>query len=219
MKQQIKNTRDPIEKREINNRLEEVQRSLSMETESREQAAQMRIRNFYKTGTGKMNPETFYCIKEKQTSREIHSLTVDGRNITDPEEIVQIMQNWYEDTAQHSTPQTTTLPEFLDQNKIILPQLTDEQKNDLAEEFTTDEVSDALKEAQEKSAPDPSGQNISFYKLLFMLTPALMTAAINQMVFIPGLIEDKKFAWVRNRKVCYIPKKPNPTTPHQITVH
>ncbi len=59
MKQQIKNTRDPIEKREMNNRLEEVQRSLSIETESREQAAQMRIRNFYKTGTGKMNPETF----------------------------------------------------------------------------------------------------------------------------------------------------------------
>jgi hypothetical protein len=147
MKQQIKNTRDPIEKREINNRLEEVQRSLSMETESREQAAQMRIKNFYKTGTGKMNPETFYCIKEKQTSREIHSLTIDGRNITDPEEIVQIMQNWYEDTAQQSTPQTTTLSEFLDQHNILLPQLTDEQKNDLAEEFTTDEISDALKEA------------------------------------------------------------------------
>jgi hypothetical protein len=113
----------------------------------------MRIRNFYKTGTGKMNPETFYCIKEKQASREIHSLTVDGRNIKDPEEIVQIMQNWYEDTAQHATPQTTTLSDFLEQHNILLPQLTDEQKNDLAEEFTTEEVSDALKEAQEKSAP------------------------------------------------------------------
>jgi hypothetical protein len=68
MKQQIKSTRDPTEKREINNRLEELQRSISSETESREQGAQMRIKNFYKTGTGKMNPETFYCIKEKQTS-------------------------------------------------------------------------------------------------------------------------------------------------------
>ena len=51
MKQQIKSTRDPTEKREINNRLEELQRSLSSEIESREQAAQMRIKNFYKTGT------------------------------------------------------------------------------------------------------------------------------------------------------------------------
>jgi hypothetical protein len=81
MKQQIKSTRDPIEKREINNRLEELQRSISSEIESREQAAQMRIKNFYKTGTGKMNPETFYCIKEKQTSSKIHSIMVDGRNI------------------------------------------------------------------------------------------------------------------------------------------
>ncbi len=102
----------------------------------------MRIKNFYKAGTGKMNPETFYCIKEKQTSREIHSIMVDGRNITDPEEIVQTMQNWYEDTAQHLTPQTTTLTEFLDQNDIILPQLTDEQKDDLAEAAITAALAD-----------------------------------------------------------------------------
>jgi hypothetical protein len=48
----------------------------------------MRINNFYKTGTGKMNPETFYCIKEKQPNREISSLEVDGAVITDPEEII-----------------------------------------------------------------------------------------------------------------------------------
>jgi hypothetical protein len=47
------------------------------------------------------------------------------------------MQNWYEDTAHHATPQTTTLSDFLEQYNILLPQLTDEQKNDLAEEFTT----------------------------------------------------------------------------------
>jgi hypothetical protein len=74
-------------------------------------------------------------------------------------------------------------------------------------------MSDALKEAREKSTPGPSGQSISLYKLLFMLTPTLMTTAINQMVFILGLIEDKNLTWVRNRNVCYIPKKPNPTTP------
>jgi hypothetical protein len=43
---------------------------------------------FYKTGIGKMNPETFYCIKEKQPNREISSLEVDGAVITDPEEII-----------------------------------------------------------------------------------------------------------------------------------
>ena len=74
LKHQIKNSRNQQMKTEINNRLEDVQRSLAMETEAKEKAANMKISNFYKIGTGKMSPETFYCIKEKQASREIHLL-------------------------------------------------------------------------------------------------------------------------------------------------
>jgi hypothetical protein len=62
-------------------------------------------------------------------------------------------------------------------------------------------------------APSPSGQIISFYKLLFMMVPNLMTKAINKMVFVPGLIDEMNFAWIRKRKVVYIPKKPQPTSP------
>ncbi len=60
-----------------------MQRSLAMETEAREKGTQMRISNFYRNGTRKMNSETFYCIKEKHASREIHSLEINGRNTTD----------------------------------------------------------------------------------------------------------------------------------------
>jgi hypothetical protein len=77
---ELKNTRDPQEKIEVNNRLEEIQRTLAMETEAKEKAAQMRIKNCYRLETGKMNPETFYCIKEKHASREISSLEVDGKS-------------------------------------------------------------------------------------------------------------------------------------------
>ncbi len=69
-----------------------------METEAREKAAQMRISNFYRSGTGEMNPETIYFIKEKHASREIPSLEVNGIVITDPEEIARVMQDWYENT-------------------------------------------------------------------------------------------------------------------------
>ncbi len=41
----------------------------------------------------------------------------------------------------------------------------------LSEEFSQVEIGDALKEAKEYSAPGPSGQIISFYKLLFMKVP------------------------------------------------
>jgi hypothetical protein len=49
----------------------------------------------------------------------------------------------------------------------------------LSEEFSQDEIGDAIKEAKEHSAPGPSGQILSFYKLLFMILPNLMTKAIN----------------------------------------
>jgi hypothetical protein len=184
-----------------------------METEAREKAAQMRISNFYKTGTGKMNPETFYCIKEKHANREISSLEVNGTVVTDPEEIVRVMQEWYEDTAQLTTPQTTSLQQFLEEHHITLPQILEDQKDMLSEEFTQEEIGEALKDAKELSAPGPSGQIISFYKLLYMVVPNLMTEAINQMVFVPGLIDEMNFAWIRKRKVVYIPKKPQPTSP------
>ncbi len=45
------------------------------------------------------------------------------------------------------------------------------------------------------------------------MVPNLMTEAINQMVFVPGLMDEMNFAWIRKRKVVYIPKKPQPTSP------
>jgi hypothetical protein len=45
------------------------------------------------------------------------------------------------------------------------------------------------------------------------MVPNLMTEAINQMVFVPRLIDQNTFAWIRKRKVVYIPKKPQPISP------
>jgi hypothetical protein len=46
-----------------------------------------------------------------------------------------------------------------------------------------------------------------------MMVPNLMTEAINEMVFVSGLIDQSIFGWIRKRKVVYIPKKPQPTSP------
>ncbi len=83
----------------------------------------------------------------------------------------------------------------------------------LDDEFTASEVQDALNDANDVSAPGPSGQNIAFYKLLFADIPNIMTQAINQMVFVPRLNETQQFKWIQHRKVVYIPKKPGPTSP------
>jgi len=184
-----------------------------LDIEAKDKAMQMRISNFYRAGIGKMTPETFYCVKEKQPNKEIHSIEHEGRTITDPEEIVRIMQKWYEDTAQVATPQTMDLNDFLRENNIVLPQIEDDLKEMLQEEFTQEEVREAIKDAHEASASGPSGQSIVFYKLIFMMVPDLMTSALNQLTFTPRLGEDPAFRWIKNRKIIYIPKTQQPKTP------
>jgi hypothetical protein len=83
----------------------------------------------------------------------------------------------------------------------------------IEEEFTTQEVKQAILEAYEVSAPGPSGQTISFFKLLFIAIPTTMTAVLNQLVFVPGLLDVEDFLWIRHRKVVYIPKLPKPFGP------
>ncbi len=160
-----------------------------------------------------MVPETFHCTKEKRVPRKIHTLHHEGRVICHQEEIVQVMQQWYEERAERATPQTRTLKEFLESHHIQLPQITEDQKDMLDDEFTIAEVQDALNDANDVSAPGPSGQNIAFYKLLFADIPNIMTQAVNQMVFVPRLNETQQFKWIQHRKVVYIPKKPGPTSP------
>jgi hypothetical protein len=140
----------------------------------------MRISNFYKTGVGKMRPETFYCIKNNMIIHE-------GVLVSDPDQIVSTMQAWYERTAERVLPQTETLTSFLARHRADLPQIEDDQKEALEEEFTVDEVKQAISEAHEVSAPGPSGHTIAFYKLLFLTMPNTMTRALNQLVFLPRL--------------------------------
>jgi len=123
------------------------------------------------------------------------------------------MQQHYEVTATEKPPQTETLPHFLESLQITLPQLSDQQKEALQEEITQNEIITALQEASENSASGPSGQSISFFKLIFCQIPELFTMAMNQLVFTPGLLNCPEFEWIRNRKVIYIPKKHNPTSP------
>jgi len=198
---------------EVTERIKELQREFKLDIEAKDKATQTRISNFHRSGIGKMTPETFYCVKEKHASKDIHELEHEGRTITDPEEIVRTMQQWYEDTAQAVTPQTMNLQEFLQENDISLPQIDEDHKEMLQEEFTQEEVKEAIQEAHEASASGPSGQSIVFYKLIFMMVPELMTTALNQLIFTPRLGEDTAFQWIKNRKIIYIPKKTQPKTP------
>jgi hypothetical protein len=118
-----------------------------------------------------------------------------------------------EETLECTTPQTRTLQEFLTSHNIQLLQITEDQKDMLDDEFTTNKVQEALDDANDVSAPGPSGHNIASFKLLFADIPHIMTRAINQIVSVPRLIEMTQFRWLNHNKVVYILKKPGPTSP------
>ncbi len=84
----------------------EIQIELKMEAELKEKAKQTRIQNFYKSKTGKLNSMTFYAVKEKQGSRDIIFWHHGDREIIDPDEIIQVMQDWYGQTAERRCEQT-----------------------------------------------------------------------------------------------------------------
>ena len=145
--------------------------------------------------------------------QSIHTLENNGVQHTDPDEITEIMQNWYQNTANTIDEQTLTLDEFVQQNNIILPQLSQDQKNELEDEFSVDEIKTALKAAAENSASGPTGPSIAFYTLLFMLIPDIMTNALNQLTYVPGLSDLPELTWIQSRKIVYIPKKNPAITP------
>jgi len=197
----------------IQDQICDIQKTIQDDLEAKDQAAQMRISHFYRSRTGKMVPETFTCVKESRRGRAIHRLEHEGREVTCPEEIVDIMQKWYERTAEDAPQQQITLDQFLQEQDLQLPRLSPEDCSELDEEFTPGEVLQAIKDAKAVSAPGPSGQTISFYKLLFMHVPNLMTQALNQLVYVPHLSTDDALHWIQERKVIYIPKTPNPVSP------
>ncbi len=46
-----------------------------------------------------------------------------GETVTDPDRIIQIMQEWYEHTANAAQPQLETLENFLADQQIELPKI------------------------------------------------------------------------------------------------
>ena len=109
--------------------------------------------------------------------------------------------------------QNMTLMQFLDKYNVSLPKITENEIFALDNSISADEIQWALKNSSEKSASGLSGQSVSLLKLIFFMHPVLFTSAVNQIAFLPHVLEHKDLSWIRKRKVIYIPKKTDPTTP------
>ncbi len=100
----------------------------------------------------------------------------------DPDEIANILQCWYKRTANKQTIDQETLTAFLEWHNLAVPQVDDDLKQAIKEEFTQHEVKAAIQEANEISAPGLSEQTIAFFKLLFLALPFILTVVIYQFI-------------------------------------
>ena len=99
-----------------------------------------------------------------------------------------------------------SLAEFLHKYGVDLPEIDINTTEELDRDFTEEEVRQAMKEAASKSAPGPSGQTIGFYKYIFTEIPYIVTKALNEIMFVPGLCNANIIKWIKHRKIVYIPK-------------
>jgi hypothetical protein len=66
---------------------------------------------------------------------------------------------------------------------ITLPELTQDQQDQIGDDITRDEVKQALQKAKAHSAPGPTGQTLGFYKFIFQQIPYIFTRCINILTF------------------------------------
>jgi hypothetical protein len=145
-----------------------------------------------KLHTGKNNKnkvQSFYITKERKASRTISKLVKeDGQEITQPAQIVQELQeDRFCDTVGQTFELSARLEDFLKQHGVVLPEVSEVQRDSLDQEFMYQDIKKALGNSK-GTAPGPTGQTASLYKYIFSMIPNTFVRALNELAFVPGLI-------------------------------
>jgi hypothetical protein len=99
---------------EVQENIASIRAEISSEAEVIEMASRIRIENFTLASNGKNKAQSFYITKERKASRNISKLVKeDGQEITEPEEIVQELQDRFCDTVGQAFEPSATLEDFL----------------------------------------------------------------------------------------------------------
>ena len=197
---------DDVREEEIKEKLTNLKTRLRDMTETIEQAKRTRIDNFYKDNMGKSKAASFTVTKEKRGNRNIGILREEDREYTDNEEILNRLQENYFSTVGRKFQPSKELEEFLMEHGVELPVLAEEDHIGLDVEFSKEEVKKAISSAKASTAPGPSGQTIAIFKYLYAEIPNILTRALNELTFVPRLIDAPAFAWLKERRIVFIPK-------------
>jgi len=195
------------ERQGINIRISELKMHLKDTLTQRAAQEDARIDTFQNSERGRMTKCSFLGIQDKKTHRIIDKLIVEGQEITDQDQIVEIMRDRYmQCTGQDRYIPDEAVKDFLADMDITLPELTQDQQDQIGDDITRDEVKQALQKAKAHSAPGPTGQTLGFYKFIFQQIPYIFTRCINILTFCDDILDSAALAWIKQRKIIYIPK-------------
>jgi hypothetical protein len=192
------------EEEEVLIEIERVKQELKEDVERVDEAGRVRVRNFELDKTGKNNAYTFQVVKERKSRKQIKKLRVGDDEIQEPVEIMSKLQQKYQGIVGQPYDTEMELEEFVNKYEIEFDLIN--EGNWMENEFTPEEVLEAIKNASKNAAPGPTGHTPSLYAYIFSEIPLLFTKAINELIFVPKLIKAPVFRWLQHRNIVYIPK-------------
>ena len=172
-----------------------------------ENITKQRIDSFYREQNGKMTAATFAHTKPQRFKHNINKLIVEGKTITEEDEILEVMRAHLSDSiANPEKTQKKTLKDKFAELNIPHPAYhpeEDEEEN-ATRDFSLDEIRDSLKSMQPDAAPGTTGTTRNFFLWLMTMIPITFTKGYNS--FLRNHTNNPIFAWTKQRRIIFIPK-------------
>ena len=158
---------------------------------------------------------SFRPFRARNSDKKIKLLIVDGVHYTDDQDIVKIMSDFHKKktTETQEDDGTHFFEKIQQQLNVSLPELFQQLHIPEFTFYSKKQVSEAINEFKNVSAPGPSGQTKQFYVSLFKFIPNLLTEIVNKMMHV-FQSPNQDLEWIKKRRIIFILKKgKDPTCP------
>ena len=117
---------------------------------------------------GEKNSKYFSNLeKSRSKTKHITELEVNGKNITNPDDILLEERKFYEDLYRSRETEFESKSEFINDVKHNGPKLSEQERNFMEKNITIQECAKALKELPNSKSPGSDGFTAEFYKFFW----------------------------------------------------
>ena len=129
---------------------------------------------------------SFRPFRARNSDKKIKLLIVNGVHYTDDQDIVKIMSDFHKKktTETQEDDGSHFFDKIQQQLNVSLPELFQQLHIPEFTFYSKKQVSEAINEFKNVSAPGPSGQTKQFYVTLFKFIPNLLTEIVNKMMHV-----------------------------------